>query len=202
MEAVRQRDPELTRSELLEAAFREVYEYGFQAASLERILRNTRLTKGALYHHFPNKQAMGLALVEEVIGERIRRHYVVPLNETDDPVGLLIDAFHKQTGAGMSKMLRCGCPLNNLSQEMSGLDEDFRSKIQAVFEEWRQALASALRRGQSGGKVKNEIDVEAAATFIIAVHEGMIGLGKTYRDPKMVLQSAQQLEIYLQSLVA
>ena len=201
MNATRQRDTKQTRAELLEAAFREVYEYGFQAASLERILRNTRLTKGALYHHFPNKQAMGLAVVEEVVGERMRRRYVAPLMETDDPIPMLIEAFRLQAEAGMDKTMRCGCPLNNLSQEMSGLDEEFRTHLRGIFEEWRQALTHAFERGQKQGNVRAEANAEAVATFIIAVHEGMIGLGKTYRDPKILQQSAWQLQGYLESLI-
>ena len=57
------RDPQQTRTELLEAAYKEVYYHGFQAASLERILSNTELTKGALYHHFANKEALYVTMM-------------------------------------------------------------------------------------------------------------------------------------------
>ena len=54
-----QRDPGRTRQHLLEAAFQEIYKVGFQAASLQTILSNAGVTKGALYHHFKNKKALG-----------------------------------------------------------------------------------------------------------------------------------------------
>ena len=85
MDKATHRNPEQTRSIILDAAFKEVYENGFQAASLDRILANTQLTKGALYHHFPNKQAMGLALVDELIGPTIDQQMIEPLEKTDDP---------------------------------------------------------------------------------------------------------------------
>ncbi len=65
--ARRLRNPEHTRKRLLKAAFQEVYRSGFQSASLDTILAATGVTKGALYYHFEGKEALGLAVVEEVI---------------------------------------------------------------------------------------------------------------------------------------
>src|SRR2546422_9784373 len=55
----RVRAPDATRKKLLQAAFEEIYRRGFQGASLETILAAAGVTKGALYHHFPDKAALG-----------------------------------------------------------------------------------------------------------------------------------------------
>ena len=60
-----------TRQEILESAFQEIHRNGFQAASLTSILERTGVTKGALYHHFPNKQALGYAVLEEVVKDTV-----------------------------------------------------------------------------------------------------------------------------------
>ena len=60
-----QRNPDLTRQTLLQAAFQEIYRSGFQAASLRNILSKVGITKGALYHHFGSKQELGYAVVDE-----------------------------------------------------------------------------------------------------------------------------------------
>jgi len=70
--ATRLRDPERTRDRLLRAASREIYRLGFQSASLDTILASARVTKGALYYHFKNKEALGYAVVEEVISPDVR----------------------------------------------------------------------------------------------------------------------------------
>jgi AcrR family transcriptional regulator len=64
----RDRAPEETRDAILTSAFDEMYEHGFQAASLSRILDRAGVTKGALYHHFGSKMDLGYAVVDEVIG--------------------------------------------------------------------------------------------------------------------------------------
>ena len=55
------------RRELLEAAFAEFHLHGFQAASLDAIVARAGVTKGALYHHFPDKSALGHAVIDEVV---------------------------------------------------------------------------------------------------------------------------------------
>lgn len=103
MRTIRQRCPESTRQRLLDAAHREMYEHGFQAASLERILADTGLTKGALYHHFGTKQALGVAVVEEVIGARLRREWIEPVLHAPRPPHRTA-AVH---GAGAHYMYSC-----------------------------------------------------------------------------------------------
>src|ERR1700691_6799011 len=84
------RDPERTRERLLQAASREIYRSGFQSASLHTILAAARVTKGALYHHFKNKEALGYAVVEEVIFPNVRGQWVRPLQSAKNPIDALI----------------------------------------------------------------------------------------------------------------
>ena len=177
-----------------------MYENGFQAASLDRILANTQLTKGALYHHFPNKQAMGLALVDELIGRTIYLQMVEPLENTDDPIALLTDMIDRQLDCLPGQSMRCGCPLNNLSQEMSATDPEFRKHVIAVFDQWRDALAGALRRGQDKGNIRGDVACNQAAIFIIAVYEGSIGMAKTYQSASLYRDLATQMKFFLQTL--
>jgi len=54
---------EATRAALLDAARETFVEVGFQQASVEAIARRARVTRGAFYHHFEDKQALFEALV-------------------------------------------------------------------------------------------------------------------------------------------
>ena len=64
------------------------------------------------------------------------------------------------------------CPLNNLSQEMSGLDVGFRRRMAKLFKDWHDAMAGALREGQKRGVVRSDINANETATFLIAAYEG------------------------------
>ena len=65
----RQRNSQRTRERLLRAAFAEVHKSGFQNTDVDTILGAAGVTKGALYHHFENKESLGYAIVDEVVSE-------------------------------------------------------------------------------------------------------------------------------------
>jgi TetR/AcrR family transcriptional regulator, transcriptional repressor for nem operon len=125
------RSPERTRERLLQAAFREVYRSGFQSASLDTILAAAGVTKGGLYYHFDSKEASGYAIVEDVIAPDLRGKWLRPLGRGKDPIDTLIGIV--QGESVRPEDVRGGCPLNNLPQEMSPLDEGFRKRLATVF---------------------------------------------------------------------
>ena len=84
------RDPERTRERLLQAAFREVYRSGFQSAGIDTILAATNVSKGALYHHFDSKEALGYAIVDEIITETVRDRWLRPMLSNGQPIDILI----------------------------------------------------------------------------------------------------------------
>src|ERR1700755_3535966 len=88
----RTRDPERTRERLLQAAFREIHRSGFQSASIDTILAATNVTKGALYYHFESKEALGHAIIDEVIATFPRDSGLLPLQRSEDknPIDALI----------------------------------------------------------------------------------------------------------------
>ncbi len=164
------RDPEGTRERLLRAASREIYRSGFQSAGLDTILTSSGVTKGALYHHFKSKEALGYAVVDEIIAPDVHGKWVQPLQSVKDPIDALIGAVRSIPVRPAD--VRGGCQLNNLAQEMSPLDVGFRKRMVSIFDAWREAVASVLREGQIHGSVRREVEPADAAGFLIAMVEG------------------------------
>jgi len=196
--AIRLRDPERTRDRLLQAACREVYRSGFQSASLDAILAATGVTKGALYYHFDSKEALGYAVVEEVINPDVRATWVRPLQNGKDPIDALIGIV--QGISIQPEDVRGGCALNNLAQEMSPLDAGFRKRLAIVFDAWREAVASVLRDGQTHGSVRRDVKPADAAGILIAMVEGYGSLAKNAQDPKVMKAGIRNIVDWLRSL--
>lgn len=197
-----ERNPDQTRKTLLMAAFQEIHRNGFKRASLDSILENTGLTKGALYHHFPNKQALGYAVVDEVLCSLAYENWVRPMMGADDPITALQSQLAAMAEHPQPDVIMHGCPLNNLSQEMSGLDEGFRLRLDAAFSGWRDGIAACLEHGKTQGTVRADIDSQQAGTFIIASMEGCIGMAKNARSAEVLRQCGQGLSQYLETLRA
>lgn len=196
------RDPERTRERLLKAGFQEVYRSGFQSASINTILASANVTKGALYYHFESKEALGHAIVDEVVATFLRNRWLLPLQqgEDKDPINALIDIV--QSIPARPRDLKGGCPLANLAQEMSLLDEQFRKRLAAMFRAWREAVSMALQRGQSQGTVRRDVVPDEAASFLVAMVEGYEVLAKNTQDVKVWNAGIRNVVGWLQSLRA
>jgi len=197
---LKQRNADQSRLELLEAASNEIHQFGFHAASISRILENTSLTRGALYHHFPSKLALGYAVIDEWFAGYMKQVWFEPLNKLGDPIEIIENALKATYADHEKELISYGCPLNNLSQEMSAVDEGFRERINHQYEIWQDALADALRQGQQNGQIKTDIDADDVAVFIVASIEGCIGLAKNKQSYKTLNNCTNILLNYLHGL--
>lgn len=192
------RDPERTRTHLLQTAFTEIYRGGFQGTGLDRILDRAKVTKGALYHHFASKEELGYAIVDEVIANITVQKWVVPLAGSDRPLDALIGVV-QSTSMAPADVAR-GCPLNNLAMEMSPIDEGFRKRVAGVFKLWLEAVTGALKEARNRGQIAGDINVDQSAMFIIAAYEGYMSLAKNAQDAEILRAGIRTLTHYLESL--
>jgi AcrR family transcriptional regulator len=192
------RNAEGTRERLVQAAFEEIHKSGFRSADVDKILTAAGVTKGALYHYFDGKEALGHAVVDEVIARNTREMWLQPLQNTENPIDALIGVFHSIPLK--REDLRRGCPLNNLAQEMSPLDEGFRKRLAMIFRSWQTGIATALRDGQRRRVVRPEVDPNETATFLVATLQGYVSLAKNSQDVAMLRAGIRRLIQHLESL--
>jgi len=196
----RGRDPDVTRDKLLKAAFEEIYRRGFQAASLDTILAKAGVSKGALYHHFPDKASLGYAVVDEVVKGLLLERWGVLEPPSGDPITALQRILRGRVANLTSREVELGCPLNNLAQEMSPLDQRFRRGVNATFDIWTDAVAKDLGRGQAEGTVRKDVDPRKIAAFVVASIEGSFGLAKGAQSASMLRSNLEVLSSFLESL--
>lgn len=182
-----------TRNKILIAAFNEIYQRGFQAASISRILKNTGITKGALYHHFDNKQELGYSVLDEVISNTIRATWIDPLKNTDDPITTLKTIISSSSKEITQADVSLGCPLNNLAQEMSAIDEGFKNRISDLYSEWQSALEAACDKGKIAGNVDDTIDSREISLLFIASLQGCMGFAKSVQSLETLMSCGQGL---------
>lgn len=189
-----------TRQTLLQAAFSEIYHKGYQAASITQILADTGLTKGALYHYFPDKKSLGLAVVEEKIRPFMTAMMFEPLAITQQPLATLQSLLAAKSVDNDPQIVALGCPLNNLMQEMSPIDETFRLHLNNIFQDWVTVVREALARGKKSGEVRKNVDVAQTAFFIVSALEGCVGMSKNTQSIAAFRGCLAQLGNYLDML--
>ncbi len=196
------KDPQGTRSKILGAAMECIHLNGFQGTSINDIVAKAGITKGALFYHFKGKMELGYAVVDEIVKSMILDSWVKPLSNNTNPIEAIInivDSFADEI-RNNQEMLNCGCPLGNLAQEMSPLDEGFRVRLHEVYELWKQAVAQAFETGKTAGMVRPDIDSMVTASFIVAALEGMMNMIKCAQSLESAVKAKDGLYAYLHSL--
>jgi AcrR family transcriptional regulator len=201
------RAPEATREKLVAAAFEEIHRRGYQAASLDTILATAGVTKGALYHHFDDKAALGFAVFDEVVRRFTMMRWTVTVSDDSmDPIDALQLTLRTVATEFSDErrvaMVMLGCPLNNIAQEMSPLDERFRDRITAAFDLWTDAFTDALERGRAAGTVRADVDAKKVSAFIVAAIEGSFGLAKSAQSAALLSANLDVLSGFLDGLRA
>lgn len=201
----RTRAPEATRERLVTAAFEEIHRHGYQGVGLETILAHAGVTKGALYHHFADKADLAYAVIDEVIRGLTLTRWTSPLASYEgDPISglqLVLDVVATEfCDERFVDKVELGCPLNNIAQEMSPLDERFRRRVAVVFETWIEAFAQALERGRADGTVRRDVDARKVATFVVSSIEGSFGLAKNAKSAPLLRENFEVLHDFLDTL--
>ncbi len=187
-----------TRGKILFAAYKEIHCQGFQSASLNNILAHTGVTKGALYHHFPNKIELGYAVIEEVIAQRIHMSFVEPLRNHRNPIDGIIELIEESGNAFSITDIELGCPLTALAQEMAPIDEGFRIRLIKIYDQWHQSIAEGFHRARENGQLRDDIDPDTVAMMIVATMEGAINAAKVAQNMDKLYLCGNGLIQYLQ----
>lgn len=181
----RTRDRERTRAAILEAAFEEIYERGFQGVGVREIAAKAGVTTGAFFHHFPTKSDVGYAIVDELLRDGILERWIRPLDAYTNPLEGMLRAFRDTFDEWADTHLSRGCPLNNLAQEMSSVDPAFREKAAAVIQGWIEGTRRHLDRAREEGFLDPSVNTRELAEFIVSLQEATFAMGKTLGDARI-----------------
>jgi AcrR family transcriptional regulator len=200
----RSRNPDQTRQRIVAATGQEYYHHGYRAGSLNRIVAQAGVTKGALFHHFAGKEALLAAWFEELVAPAIRRQWIEPLADTTEPVDTLKRLITTHLAAaereGHDGLLRHGCPVANLAADAAAVDEPVRMRLDGLYREWRMAIAAALTRGKFAGTVHPNVVPDDEAAFLVAALAGLATTGKASRDASLWRAACRGAEAYLETL--
>jgi len=190
-------DAEQTRQNILTVAADEIHQHGFKATSLSVILNRCEISKGALYYHFTSKIELGYAVFEEVYTPMFLNVWQTPLT-VDDPIEGLCDFLTAMTEEMSCSEVVCGCPLNNLCEEMANVDEGFRLRILCMQEQLNQLIVDALER--VSGDLRENLAFSQVGYFIVATLNGATSLSKSSRNKLLFQQVIAELCLYIRAL--
>ncbi len=199
MNAPKPASSENTREKIICSAAEEILLTGFQAASINNIINKAGVSKGCFYHHFPTKQHLGYAVLDEMFTQ-VKTEIWEPIFTNANTLQAIINLYTEPDKTLDCEHVKHGCPINNLAQEMSPIDEGFRARIEEIYTSWKQRLTDELQKCQQHGYMNNTVEASDIATLIIAVTQGATGIAKNAQNPTSFIEYTHGLCNYLKSL--
>jgi AcrR family transcriptional regulator len=190
--------PPDTRSRVVAAAMELFWEKGYGSTSIADILGRAGVNSGSLYHFFPGKQDL-LVAVLETYRDGIGPMLLDPVwEDVDDPVERVFALMGKYRELIVGTDCHYGCPIGSLALELHEPDPVVRERLVQNFDAWTGAIRACLEEARDRFPAK--ADLQALAEFALTVMEGGVMQARTYRDVAYFDRAVAQLRAFFDAL--
>jgi len=168
---------------ILDAGLKAMFRTGYNGTSVRDVTAAAGAPQGSFTNHFRSKEAFA----SEVL-ERYFAHTRALVTEALDDTSLTPRARLKLYLDIITDRLegdgwRRGCLIGDLSLEASGSSEVLRTRLAAIFAEWRAPFASCIAEAQKASEISSDFDADELAEFLLASWQGAILRMKVERSP-------------------
>lgn len=192
--------PADTRSRIVGVAAQLFWEKGYASTSIADILKASNANSGSLYHFFPGKQDLLIAVLDVYLAG-IDEMLLKPLWENvSDPIERVFALLNGYRGHLTDTDCQYGCPIGYLALEIHEPDPPVREKIAANFTQWVDRVEACLN--DAGARLPENLDRRALAHFVLTTMEGAVMQARTYRTLDAFDASIKQLRAYVDALEA
>ena len=143
---LRSQHAEATRGAVLAAARRSFGRKGYAQASVDEIAAAARVTKGAVYHHFADKEALFRAVHAVVEAEAQARAAAAARDPEEPPIDQILAVVNAYLDVALDEEIRRITLIDGPA--LLGLEPDGPADQQAGYMEVRLFIATAIARGQ------------------------------------------------------
>jgi TetR/AcrR family transcriptional repressor of nem operon len=163
------------REQLIEGGSRVLLEKGYNAASVNDIVKAAEAPKGSFYNHFESKEALALE-----VAARYGASYEIdklPLGD-GPPLERLRASFEAIIERTVARGVALGCLYGTFASELAGQSEVISAHVAAALDHWSTAVATTLAQAQAAGDLDAGLDAKALGVFIVDAYEGAVARAK------------------------
>ncbi len=189
-----------TRSKIVTAAMELFWLKGYGSTSIADILSRSQVNSGSLYHYFPGKQDL-LVAVLEAYRDGIWPMLLEPaFAGVDDPIERIFALLGRYRQLVVETDCAYGCPIGSLALELHEPDPAVRERMAENFLAWTGAIRGCLEA--AGERLPPDLDLQATAEFVLTVMEGAVMQARTHRDVGYFDRAVAQLRLFFDALAA
>lgn len=160
-----------TKQRLLDAGQAMLLEHGYNDLGVQALLEATDTPKGSFYHHFESKEDFALQVLDQYM-RQVHAALDACLGDQSHPPLARVRRFFELVMQGYRREGYLGCLLGGLGQELSGVSEVFRRKVEACFSAIAQRLAACLEYARRRGELPAGASPQRMANLLVDCWEG------------------------------
>jgi TetR/AcrR family transcriptional repressor of nem operon len=185
-----------TKQRLIDVGLRMLLKHGYNDLGIQALLTATGIPKGSFYHHFRDKENFALQVIDAYIAQ-VHAGLDVCLRDSEMPPLARVRRFFELTQQTYREQGYMGCLLGGLGQELSGVSEVFRRKIEGCFSGIAVRMAACLDEARQRGEIPIECDVGQMADLLVNCWEGAALRSRLRRNPASL---NAMLDFYIRSV--
>jgi len=180
-------------------AMRLFWEKGYGSTSVADVLQGARVNSGSLYHFFPGKQDLLLAVLD-MYQQGLHGMLLEPAwRGVTDPIERIFALLARYRRSLTDTDCFYGCPIGSLALELHEPDLPVRERLAANFAAWTEAIHQCLK--DAGARLPRELDRHELASFVLTTMEGAVMQARTFRDIGSFDGAVRQLRSYFERLL-
>jgi TetR/AcrR family transcriptional regulator, transcriptional repressor for nem operon len=187
-----------TKERLLEVGMAMLLERGYNDLGIQSLLKSTGIPKGSFYHHFESKEDFALQVIDLYMTEVHKGLDLCLGDQSCSPLGR-VRRFFELSREKYRQEGNLGCLLGGVGQELSGVNEVFRSKIEWCFSVIASRIAGCLEEARERGEIPATADPAEMANLLLNCWEGAALRSRLRRDPAPL---GDVLDFYFEAAVA
>lgn len=160
-----------TKQRLLDAGMAMLLEHGYHDLGIQALLEATRTQKGSFYHHFRDKEDFALQVIDQYM-TNVHAGLDACLGDASRPPLARVRLFFETVEKNYRKEGYLGCLLGGLGQELAGVSEVFRRKVEGCFSEIAKRIAACLEEARKLGDIPAESNTRRMASLLVDCWEG------------------------------
>jgi TetR/AcrR family transcriptional repressor of nem operon len=172
-----------------------VLRHGYHDLGITALLKEADVPKGSFYHHFKSKEDFGLQVIDLYMQD-VHAGLDQALGDASLPPLQRVRRFFELTEEKYRTEGYLGCLLGGLGQELSGVSEAFRRKVEQCFAEIAQRIAGCLEEAIRQGDLTADTDAQRMAQLLVNCWEGAALRTRIRRDPAPL---REMLDFYFRS---
>jgi len=155
---------------------------GYHNTGISDVLKACSIPKGSFYNYFNSKEDFSIKVLDYYGDSQLEFIKSILMDSELNPAERLKDFYKTLIELNKQEDVKSGCLINNISNEIGGLNERLAEAANRNFRKWIDIIGRVVAKGQAVGEIRNDMGALEIAEYLHGTFYGMLSRMKVTRN--------------------